>query len=193
MNKQEMITDLRDLADTAENNDYEYQAVNLREIADALQSKRNIFDRIKVWNEERLLDKQEFSLSNELTNIMEELFELRGIKIHKKNRETFKTNLVTPLFRIDEDPEVIKRTLVQDDELVENTIKDQLDALADIVVFAVGAMIKLKADPNCVMDETLKEIESRTGKIIDGKFVKDLTGNGYIANYELCLKDKNVK
>jgi predicted HAD superfamily Cof-like phosphohydrolase len=87
----------------------------------------------------------------------------------------------------------VKRTLVQGDELVENTIEDQLDALADVIVFAVGAMVKLKANPNCVMDETLKEIESRTGEIIDGKFVKDLTGTEYTANYKLCLKDNDAK
>lgn len=39
----------------------------------------------------------------------------------------------------------------------------EIDALCDMIVFAVNAM-KIKGyDPNVAMDETLKEINSRTG------------------------------
>ena len=40
---------------------------------------------------------------------------------------------------------------------------EEIDALCDIIVFAVNA-IRIKGyDPNIAMDETLKEINSRTG------------------------------
>ena len=39
----------------------------------------------------------------------------------------------------------------------------EIDALCDIIVFASNAMKLLGYDPNIAMDETLKEINSRTG------------------------------
>ena len=39
----------------------------------------------------------------------------------------------------------------------------EIDALCDIIVFAVNAMRVRGYDPNIAMDETLKEINSRTG------------------------------
>jgi predicted HAD superfamily Cof-like phosphohydrolase len=61
-----------------------------------------------------------------------------------------------------------------------------VDAFADIIVFATGSIAKLGYNPDKVMDEVLKEIESRTGKMIDGKFVKDLNVEMYKAKLEKC-------
>lgn len=60
-----------------------------------------------------------------------------------------------------------------------------LDALADIVVVAKGEMLKLQYSPNIVMDETLKEIEDRTGDMnpVTGKWCKKLRGDEYKADY----------
>ena len=44
-----------------------------------------------------------------------------------------------------------------------NTNNDRVDALADIIVFAVGAMKKAGYNPSIVMDEVLLHIESDTG------------------------------
>jgi len=69
----------------------------------------------------------------------------------------------------------------------ENNNKEEIvDAFADIIVFATGSIVKLGYDPEKVMDEVLKEIESRTGKMIDGKFVKDLNVEMYKAKLEKC-------
>ena len=55
-----------------------------------------------------------------------------------------------------------------------NPSKEQvIDAAADIIVFATGLIWKMWYNPDIVMDEVLKEIESRKWKIIDWKFVKD--------------------
>jgi predicted HAD superfamily Cof-like phosphohydrolase len=69
----------------------------------------------------------------------------------------------------------------------ENQNKEEIvDAFADIIVFATGSIAKLGYNPEEVMDEVLKEIESRTGKMIDGKFVKDLNVEMYKAKLEKC-------
>jgi len=64
------------------------------------------------------------------------------------------------------------------------------DAYADIIVFAVGSLLKLGYDPECVMNEVVKEISSRTGKVIDGKFVKDKSPEAqakwYKADFPKC-------
>lgn len=44
-----------------------------------------------------------------------------------------------------------------------NTDIDRVDALADMIVFAVGAMKKAGYDPTIIMEEVLKHIESDTG------------------------------
>lgn len=51
---------------------------------------------------------------------------------------------------------------------------DKIDAMADMVVFAIGAMFKRGYDPEIVMDEVLKEIESRKGYFDteQNKFIK---------------------
>ena len=56
-------------------------------------------------------------------------------------------------------------------------------------MFATGDMLKLGYDPESCMKETVKEISSRTGSIIDGKFQKDKNqpkDTLYKANYSKC-------
>jgi len=48
-----------------------------------------------------------------------------------------------------------------------------VDAACDIKVFSTGIIRKMGYDPDIAMDEVIKEIDSRTGSIQDGKFTKD--------------------
>lgn len=72
---------------------------------------------------------------------------------------------------------------------------DRIDALADIVVVAIGAMFKLGFKPNDVMHETLREINSRIGSVNPetGKWEKDLSlkarSEWEIADYKRCKQD----
>ena len=50
-----------------------------------------------------------------------------------------------------------------------------VDAFCDIQVFAGGEVGKLGYNNEVAMGEVAKEINSRTGSIIDGKFVKNKT------------------
>jgi len=56
--------------------------------------------------------------------------------------------------------------------------------------------MKLGYEPECVLNEVAKEINSRVGSIIDGKFIKDKSPEArakwYKADYEKCKKDKDV-
>ena len=68
---------------------------------------------------------------------------------------------------------------------------ETIDALADIIVVTIGAMYKLGYEPECVISEVLKEINSRVGEIdSNGKFQKDKSpeakANWYKASYEQC-------
>jgi hypothetical protein len=66
----------------------------------------------------------------------------------------------------------------------------EIDALCDVIVFAVNAMRIRGYDPNVAMEETLKEINSRTGAFNpeSGKWEKFKTPEAmalwYAADYE---------
>ncbi len=66
------------------------------------------------------------------------------------------------------------------------TPEQVVDAFADIIVFATGAITKLGYDPSKVMEEVYKEVNSRTGQIIDGKFVKNPDAVLYQADFSTC-------
>ena len=127
---------------------------------------KSILGKIVDWNKERKLNEQTFKLKEEISFIIEELLESTGeyksIDARSKALElvkTFKDN--------DNDEEII-------------------DAFGDIIVFATGTILKLGYDPDKVMEEIFKEIDSRKGKIIDGKFVKDPLIMPYKADLKKC-------
>lgn len=73
-------------------------------------------------------------------------------------------------------------------EFKEATTKHStVDALCDLVVVAIGGIWKLGYDPTKALQETLKEIHSRTGSFNPdtGKWQKDETKRSewYTANY----------
>jgi len=141
-----------------------------------------IIKRIKKWQKDRLLDKMPFNWSNEATNIVEELIEILGYKVPKEKREDLRQEFGKFVADF-----VNKHNL---EELQEDEGDRIVDGLSDIVIFAVGGMMKAGYEPTCVLNETLKHIESRTGKIINGKFVKDENVKTYTPQYDKCIKDE---
>jgi len=145
----------------------------------------NFVKEIEQWQKDRLLDKQEFNDVNETTNLLEEIYELNGLLISKKeNREIVKGSINFILERF------IKES--QDGNLIfeykEPTEEDKVDALFDICVFAIGGMLKLGYKPECVFIEGIKHISSRTGSIVDGKFQKDTNVKTYEPKYSKCKR-----
>ena len=162
---------------------YEFNMMLLNEL-EGRECNGDIIDRIVKWQKDRMLHKQEYIWDNEAVNVVEELIEMFGYKVPKEKRselrrafKAFVVNFVT-------------------DNNLEEVNDPVIDGACDIVVFSVGMMLKMGYNPKCSLNECLKEIESRTGKIIDGKFVKDTSEEAkkrwYKANYKTCKGDENV-
>ena len=141
----------------------------------------NALSKIVEWQKERQLLRgaENVDLKNEVSFIVEELIEM--ISPHKSETARERAKEVVHkwkeegLFSEKNDPENI------------------VDAACDIIVFATGLIAKMGYEPNIAMDETLKEISSRTGEIIDGKFVKCKTEEckkkWYKADYSKAKKE----
>ncbi len=128
----------------------------------------DFFEKIVAWNNERGLIEKGYHHTNEVSFIVEELIESNG-------------NI--------ESVEAREKALSIAKEITSQETKEhekKVDAFADIIVFATGAIAKLGYNPSKVMDEVYKEINSRTGKLIDGKFVKDPDAPRYYADFTNC-------
>jgi len=127
-----------------------------------------MFEKIINWNKERGLLKRGFDQEKETSFIIEELLEATG------NFDSISARA---------------KAVHYAKEITENSKNNEhqiVDALFDIIIFATGAIGKLGYDPSEVMDEGFKEINSRTGTLIDGKFVKDPDAKKYEADFTHC-------
>jgi predicted HAD superfamily Cof-like phosphohydrolase len=125
----------------------------------------NIFNNIVNWNEERGLIAKGFNHENEASFIVEELLESTGKYDSVSARDKSK---------------IIAGDITKD---IDTDAEGIVDAFGDIIVFAVGAIAKNGYDPEKVMTEICKEINSRTGVLVDGKFIKDKEAEFYKADF----------
>ena len=130
----------------------------------------SILKKIVEWNNERGLIEKGFNHKNEVSFIIEELLESTG-----------KYDSVTARERATN----ISKSIINNEDIDSETV---VDAFADIIVFATGAIAKIGYDPDKVMDEVFKEIDSRKGSMIDGKFVKNLDVEMYSADFSTCKR-----
>ena len=95
-----------------------------------------------------------------------------------------------------------KMVLSETTEFLDATIlgdeHEQVDAMADTIVFAVGTLHKMGYCPEEVLKETLKEINSRQGELnlSTGKWEKNRLQDQstlYRANYSSCLVKQHNK
>jgi hypothetical protein len=131
-----------------------------------------IFQKIIQWNKERGLLDKEFNHQKEVSFIIEELLESTG------NHDSITAR---------DKAEKIANDIVTPDYFEEEKV---IDAFGDIIVFATGVIAKLGYNPDKVMEDIYKEIDSRKGKLIDGKFVKDPEATKYIADFSKCKLNK---
>jgi hypothetical protein len=128
---------------------------------------------------DRGLDKKPFEINNEVANIFEELLEAHGLDVSKKNRPMLKDAVSTFVDTL------LDEGIATSGDIPSNF--ERVDAFADIIVFATGAILKLGHNPTVALTECGKEINSRVGKMVDGKFEKTLTeearNNWYTADY----------
>ena len=113
------------------------------------------FQEIVEWNKERQLDQIPYDHRKNMAFIVEEIIETNG-RLTSKEAKPLAREIVAGF--VDE--------VHANDELL-------VDCLGDMIVFAVGSILRLGFDPNMVVREVLKVIQSRTGAIIEGKFEKD--------------------
>jgi len=150
--------------------------INLKEKNEFLD---NPISGIEKFQVDRLLDKQPFNFKTEVLNILEELVEMTG-----EESETAR-KIAEEIF----DNYFKDKSIVNDETLI--------DCFTDIRVFSIGATMKLGYDPKCTLAEVAKEINSRTGKIVDGKFIKDKSPEArakwYKADFSKCSIYKRVK
>lgn len=141
--------------------------------------------KIYNWSLGRGLIQNGLDLTTETYCILEEVFELNGydVKSNKWFRRTLKPVLTLYImtFRL--------TGLLKKVKITEDTIND---ASMDIVVFATQIPYKQGYDADLCLDETIKEISSRTGAINEstGKFEKDKSPEAvkrwYKAKYHKC-------
>ena len=134
--------------------------------------------RIEKFATDRGIDKMKHDAFNYSTNVIEELLELIGYDVPKTQRSALRSkfeNFVT---------DVCDSGIAINENDAEQQPHDTIDAIADVIVFSITELQKLNVDPSLVLIEVSKEISSRNGRLISGKFEKYLPGeNGYVAPY----------
>lgn len=137
---------------------------------------------IARFQTDRGLHKREFDDLNEHTNLIEEILESVGLDVTKENRLKLQERWTDFVSTTEVDG--IADRKVAFTEMLEN---DKVDAYCDLVVYAVGAIMKLGHEPEIALLEASKEINSRVGSMVNGKFEKDLSeeakANWYKADY----------
>ena len=117
-------------------------------------------------------------------SIVEELLELRGYDVPKQLRSKLK-EAVEQVFQTENLEVVLAHK--------EPTTEDKVDALLDIAVFALTEVMKHGYDPELGLREVAREINSREGEIVNGKFEKYLTDEAKSRWYKADFKKAKVE
>lgn len=145
----------------------------------------NALQELERFQTDRLLHKNPFDLRIATMNILEELLEAHGVGDNKER--TMVRILYSTLFEMVEEA---KQGLYTDCTYSKPTVEDQVDAFCDIQVFAGGEIGKLGYSNEQCLIEVGKEINSRTGEIVNGKFEKYKTEEAmakwYKADFSGC-------
>ena len=136
-----------------------------------------MIERISKWQIDRSLHLTGYDLDGANYRFLEEIFEMNGFpdKECKKLASAYAGYIRSERTSMGYEPSEY----------------DIIDALNDITVFANGDNLKLGYKQEDTMVETLKEIESRSGSYdADAKkWIKQITGNEYKADYSKCRKE----
>jgi len=142
-------------------------------------------DEIKRFATDRAIDKMDHSYLNYATSVFEELCEGLGYDVPKENRKALRANIESFVSTLEKDAVILRNSS-------EPFYCDVVDSICDIAVFSVTELQKLNIDPELALLETSKEINSRSGTLVNGKFEKDLSDEAralwYKADYESILK-----
>jgi len=133
----------------------------------------NQIDKIVKWQIHRQLDQMPYVHTNEVKNILEECLESSG-SIDSRVART------------------VADTIVKNHITKFTNAEAAVDAYCDIIVFAVGSILKLGFDPVLALGECIKEIHERKGNYspAQGKWIKVISESPtYKANYSAAKKE----
>jgi len=131
------------------------------------------------FQKDRGLDKQPFDPINEAVMLLEENLELLGFNVPKECRADLSNEFVKFIGTLQ--LHGICEEIKYFDEV--ERIEHAVDSASDTIVVATGTIMKLGYNPKDCIIEVAKEINSRTGSMVNGKFVKDKDVSPYVANY----------
>lgn len=135
----------------------------------------NTIGDIANWQFRKNLHKMPYNRQDEVKNIIEECLETTGLR--SDTARSMAADYV--------------KTVIDNYFTSENPHAD-VDCFCDIVVYAIGAIMKLGYDPETALNECFKEIDERTGAYNpeEGKWVKEpAKEDAYKANYELAKRN----
>jgi len=161
---------------------YEYD-----EVYEYKKEFHNSIKEIERFAVDRNIHNMRYSAFDYIANIQEELIELLGGDVKKEDRDKLKTAYGNFLRELVDENVIEPEMVVRHDDI-------RADAIADIIVFSITELMKIKYDPEKVLLEVAKEINSRVGTIVNGKFEKDLSeearANWYKAKFGECRRLK---
>jgi hypothetical protein len=149
-----------------------------------MSNKCKAITEVMRFQSERQLDKMEYNWSNDTLNSLEELFEQAGYDIPKTERKSLNHILDYAEFILNGNKNI---------EQTPPTEHDIVDGICDEIVFAIGKLMKLGYDPELALQETAKEINSRTGSIENGKFQKFTTPEAKAKWYKADYSKAKIK
>jgi hypothetical protein len=132
------------------------------------------------WQIDRNLHLIPFKENDDATNILEELVETFGLTSSEARVEA--RAMI----------EQLNKTISQKDCICAVMPEDYADAYFDVIVYAVGSLLKLGFNPIGVLQEGLKHIDGRKGKYDPeiGKYVKEPSGHLYRPQYQEVTLEK---
>jgi hypothetical protein len=123
-------------------------------------------EEMMLYQSERGLDKLEYNPLNEASMVFEEILESLGYNLDKSNREVLKNKLLTFMNNL------YVENIITELDKSEYTGHNRIDPHLDQIELNIGAIMKLDYAVSASILEMAKEIRSRKGEIINGKFEK---------------------
>jgi hypothetical protein len=133
-----------------------------------------IVNRVINWNKERGLDKQDYNMNREFGFIMEEMLEGLGFNQLFSSKTDFRDYIRKSITQIIDD------TISQEKNIPVSS--EQADAFGDIIVFAIGALMKIcnqnpeLGSPDELLERIMLANDAKGNKVdADGKIIKEKT------------------
>ena len=134
------------------------------------KKENSVFDDYLEFSKKNNLDKLKFEQRIFLRKIHEEIFELIGYDSHHSKSMAIRRAEIDDDFS--KEPKAITESGKTVDVKIFKNSFTIADALCDIINFCLEGLLQNGFNPEIAMRETIKEILSRDGELVNGKFTK---------------------